>query len=437
MTTPDSAAFERETLARVARRCIPLLLFGYIIAFIDRVNIGFAAITASKDLGMSPQVFGFGAGVFFYAYLIFEVPSNYVMERVGARKWLARIMVTCGLVAGAMVFVRGAWSFYTVRFLLGAVEAGLFPGVVLYLTYWFPKKYRARYVGMFAIGIPMASVIGSPISGLILNLDGVLGFKGWQWLYVLEAIPGILIGLLIWNLLTDQPRDAKWLTLEQRTWLQQTIDRERELHPEKSSRKSLIQSLPLLADTRVIALSIVFFGTAMPSYALSFWTPQMVHDFGFGNVLTGLVSAIPFACGSIAMILWARHSDRARERKWHTAIAAFVAAAGMMACFYVTSPLITMIALSVSALGVFGLKGPFLSAISESFSKETAAVGIAMIVSIGNLAGSASPWLIGYVKEHLGTYPPGLVAVGICSLIGGLVMLGRPDAGKSAERSNG
>jgi MFS family permease len=336
-----------------------------------------------------------------------------------------------------MVFVRGAWSFYTVRFLLGAVEAGLFPGVVLYLTYWFPKQYRARYIGMFAIGIPMASVIGSPISGLILNLDGVLGFKGWQWLYVLEAIPGILIGLLIWILLTDQPRDAKWLTLEQRTWLQQTIDRERELHPEKASQQSLIQSLRLLADTRVIALSIVFFGTAMPSYALSFWTPQMVHDFGFGNVLTGLVSAIPFACGSIAMIVWARHSDRAHERKWHTAIAAFVAAGGMMACFFVTSPLITMIALSVSALGVFGLKGPFLSAISESFSKETAAVGIAMIVSIGNLAGSASPWLIGYVKERLGTYPPGLVAVGICSFIGGLVMLGRPGPGKSAERSNG
>jgi MFS family permease len=290
---------------------------------------------------------------------------------------------------------------------------------------------------MFAVGIPMASVIGSPISGLILNLDGVLGFKGWQWLYVLEAIPGVIIGLLIWYFLADQPKDAHWLTPEQRNWLQQTIDREREQHPEKVSRKSLLQSLRLLADTRVIVLSIVFFGTGMPSYALSFWTPQMVHDFGFGNVLTGLVSAIPFACGSIAMILWARHSDRTHERKWHTAIAAFVAAAGMMACFFVTSPLVTMIALSFSALGVFGLKGPFLSAISESFSKETAAVGIAMIVSIGNLAGSASPWLIGYVKEHVGTYPPGLVAVGVCSLIGGLVMLGRPSAVGKVERRNG
>jgi len=426
MTSTVPAAFERETLAKVARRCIPLLLFGYIVAFIDRVNIGFAAITASKDLGMSPQVFGFGAGVFFYAYLIFEVPSNYVLERVGARKWLARIMVTCGLVAGAMVFVRGAWSFYAVRFLLGAVEAGLFPGVMLYLTYWFPKQYRARYVGMFAIGIPMASVIGSPISGLILNFDGVWGFRGWQWLYVLEAIPGIAIGILIWFCLTDHPREAQWLTPQQRAWLQQTMDKEREEHPEKAPRRNLLQSLRLLADPRVVALSIVFFGTGMPSYALSFWTPQMVHDFGFGNILTGLVSAIPFACGSIAMIVWARHSDRARERKWHTAIAAFVAAAGMMACYFVTSPLVTMILLSVAALGVFGLKGPFLSAVSESFSKETAAVGIAMVVSIGNLAGSASPWLIGFIKEHIGTYPPGLLAVGVCSLIGGLVILTRP-----------
>jgi len=432
MTAIVSEAFERETLARVARRCIPLLLLAYIIAFIDRVNIGFAAITASKDLGMSPQVFGFGAGVFFYAYLIFEVPSNYVLERVGARKWLARIMVTCGIVAFAMVFVRGEWSFYVVRFLLGAVEAGLFPGVMLYLTYWFPRHYRARYVGMFAVGIPMASVIGSPISGLILNLDGMLGYKGWQWLYVLEAIPGVIIGLLIWFCLTDQPRDAQWLTLEQRNWLQQTIDKERASHPEKAQRKNLIQSLSLLADKRVLALSLVFFGTGMPSYALSFWTPQMVHDFGLGNVMTGLVSAIPFAGGSIAMILWARHSDRAREREWHTAIAAFVAAVGMIACFFVTSPLITMIALSISALGVFGLKGPFLSAVSESFPKESAAVGIAMIVSIGNLAGSVSPWLIGFVKQHTGTYLPGLVAVGFCSFIGGLVMLTRP----KPERSN-
>jgi MFS family permease len=419
-TLATSAQFEAETLARVSRRVIPLLLMGYVVAFIDRVNIGFAAITASKDLGMSPSVFGFGAGIFFYAYLIFEVPSNYVMERVGARRWLARIMVTCGIVAGTMVFINGKFSFYTVRFLLGAVEAGLFPGVMLYLTYWFPKSYRARYVGMFAIGIPLASVVGAPISGMLLNLDGMLGLKGWQWLYILEAVPGVIIGVLIWLLLTDHPRDAHWLAPVEREWLQQTMDRERAANSETFQETGLISSLKLLLDRRVVLLSIVFFGTAMPSYSLSIWLPQIVHDFGLGNTATGFVSAIPFAFGCLAMIYWARHSDMARERDWHTAIAGFVAGAAMMSCFVLTSPVYIMIALSISALGIFGIKGPLLSGISESFSKETAAVGIAMVVSIGNLAGSAAPWMIGKFKEATGVYQHAFLAIGIFSLVGGL-----------------
>jgi len=411
---------EAETLARVARRCIPLLLIGYVVAFIDRVNIGFAAITASKDLGMSPSVFGFGAGVFFYAYLLFEVPSNYIMERVGARWWLARIMVTCGIVAGAMVFISGKYSFYTVRFLLGAVEAGLFPGVVLYLTYWFPKRYRARYIGMFAIGIPLASVIGAPISGMLLNLDGVLGLKGWQWLYLVEAIPGVLIGILIWLLLTDHPRDAHWLAPAQREWLQQTMDKEHAENSETLRHTGLLASLKLLLDRRVVLLSIVFFGTAMPSYSLSIWLPQIVHDFGLSNTATGFVSAIPFVFGCLAMVFWARHSDLARERNWHTFIAGLVAGVGMMACFVLTSPIAIMIALSFSALGIFGLKGPLLSGISESFSKDTAAVGIAMVVSIGNLSGSAAPWMIGKFKEATGVYQHAFLIIGLFSLVGGL-----------------
>jgi MFS transporter, ACS family, tartrate transporter len=432
-SSPTTEAFERDTLARVSRRCIPLLLLGYIIAFIDRVNIGFAAITASKDLGMSPTDFGVGASVFFVAYLLFEVPSNFVLERVGARKWLARIMVTCGIVAGAMIFVKGVWTFYVVRFMLGAVEAGLFPGVMLYLTYWFPQRYRARYVGMFAIGIPMASVIGSPISGLILNLDGLLGFKGWQWLYVLEAIPAVIVGMLILFFLTDRPADAHWLRPDQREWLEKTIAMERAAHPEKAHRMGLLESLKLLVDRRVVILSLVFFGTGMPSYGLSFWLPQIVHDFGLGNTATGFLSAVPFACGCIAMIYWARHSDRSQDRVWHTAIAAFVAAVGMVACFFLSSPVLTMVALSVSAVGAFGIKGPFLSSISESFSPETAAVGIAMVVSIGNLSGGAAPLLVGMVKNAIGTYPPSLVALGICSLIGGLLIFLRPAPERSRQ----
>jgi MFS family permease len=410
----------------VALRCVPVLAIGYIISYIDRVNIGFAAITASKDLGMSPSVFGFGAGLFFLAYLIFETPSNYLMEKIGARIWLARIMVCCGLVAGAMFFVNSVTSFYIVRFVLGAVEAGLFPGVMLYLTYWFPRSYRARYISMFAIGIPLASVIGAPISGLLLGLNGVLGFRGWQWLYILEAVPALLVGGIIWFYLTDTPAEAKWLKPEERDWIQRTLERERAEHPEKAPKMNLLQSLRLLADPRVIVLALVFFGTGVPSYGLALWLPQIVKSFGLSNVQTGLVSALPPLCGAIAMILWARHSDRTRERTWHTATAAFLAAIGMIACFWISSPVLTLVALSVSAVGTFALKGPFLSGISESFSDKTAAVGIAMVVSIGNLSGFAAPWMIGVIKQATGTFPPALLAVGICAFIGGVAIFLQP-----------
>jgi ACS family tartrate transporter-like MFS transporter len=424
---PDQDSdFARRLLARVGWRCVPILLIAYVIAYIDRVNVGFAAITASKDLGMSESVFGFGAGLFFLAYLIFETPSNYLMERIGARIWLGRIMVCCGIVAAAMVFVTNAYWFYAVRFVLGAVEAGLFPGVMLYLTYWFPKRYRARYVSMFAVGIPLASVVGAPISGLLLGLDGALGLKGWQWLYVLEAIPALIVGVLIWLWLTDSPDQARWLDAQERDWIARTLADERERHPEQGPKMSLLQSLRLLADPRVLVLSVVFFGTGLPSYGLALWLPQIVKSFGLSNAQTGLVSAIPFLCGAIAMVYWARRSDAARERTWHTAVAGVVAALGMAACYWVASPVATMVALSVSAIGTFAIKGPFLSAISESFSDKTAAVGIAMVVSIGNLSGFAAPWMIGAIKQASGSFPPALLAVGICTLVGALVIFLQP-----------
>ena len=422
----ENSEFARTLLRRVGLRCVPVLVVSYIISYVDRVNVGFAAITASKDLGMSPAVFGFGAGLFFLAYLIFETPSNYLMEKIGARIWLGRIMVCCGLVAGAMFFVNSVTTFYIARFALGTVEAGLFPGVMLYLTYWFPRSYRARYVSLFAIGIPLASVFGAPISGLLLGLDGVLGFKGWQWLYLLEAVPAILLGVIIWFHLTDGPAQATWLKPEERDWIQRTLARERAQHPEQGPKMTLLQSMRLLADRRVIVLSLVFFGTGVPSYGLALWLPQIVKSFGLSNVETGFVSAIPFLCGAIAMVVWARHSDKTLERTWHTAVAGIVAAAGMMACFWIVSPVLTLVALSVSAIGTFAVKGPLLSGISESFSDKTAAVGIAMVVSIGNLSGFAAPWMIGVIKQATGMFPPALLAVGICALIGGLAMFLQP-----------
>jgi sugar phosphate permease len=279
---------------------------------------------------------------------------------------------------------------------------------------------------MFAIGIPLSSVIGAPISGALLGLNGVLGFKGWQWLYILEAVPAILLGILIWFTLTDTPAEAKWLKPEERDWIEHTLQRERAQHPEKTPKLNLLQSLRLLADPRVIVLALVFFGTGIPSYGLALWLPQIVKSFGLTNVQTGLVSAIPFLCGSVAMILWARHSDKTRERTWHTAIAAFVSAAGMAACFWIASPVWTLVALSVSAIGTFAVKGPFLSGISESFSDKTAAVGIAMVVSIGNLSGFVAPWMIGAIRQATGTFPPALLAVGVCAFIGGVAIFLQP-----------
>ena len=418
-------SLERAVIGKVGWRCLPVLLAAFVVSYLDRVNIGFAALTASKDLHMSASVFGLGAGLFFITYLIFEAPSNYILERVGGRLWLGLVMVICGLIAASMVLVTGPLSFYTVRLALGVVEAGLFPGVVLYLTYWVPKVARARFISMFAVGIPLSSVIGSPISGFILGLNLGMGLKGWQWLYILEAIPAILVGVLIWLTLTDRPEQAKWLSDEERTWLTTTIANERA--GKAMGHPSLLKSLKLLGDRRVIIFSLVFFGTGIPSYGMGFWIPQIVKGMGKLTFFeTGLISAIPFLFGSIAMIVWGRVSDRAHERVVHTVIAAVVAGLGLIACVWLTSPIPALIALSVAGAGTYGVKGPFLSAVSESFTPAEAAVGIALVSSFGNLSGLAAPWMFGVIKDATGSIPLGLLSLGLWAVFGGLLMFLRP-----------
>lgn len=422
--TDADEAYARELFGRIGLRVVPVLLAAFVISYIDRVNVGFAAITASKDLGMSAADFGFGAGLFFISYMIFEAPSNYLLERVGARFWLARIMICCGIVSAAMFFVSNKTQFNVARFTLGVVEAGLFPGVVLYLTYWFPKRFRARYISMFALGIPLSSVIGSPVSGLLLNMDGILGFKGWQWLYLLEALPAFVVGFMIWALLADNPDKAAWLTDAERAYVKDALARERAAHADQSpGHGNLLQQLKLLGDKRVILFALVFFGTGVPSYGLGLWLPQIVNGFGLTTFETGLVSAVPFICGSIAMLVWGRRSDRTGERVWHTVAAAWVAAAGLAACFWITSPVLALVALSISAAGIYAVKGPFLSSVSESFSTRNAAVGIALVSSLGNLSGQFAPWMVGVIRDSTGLFQPGLLALGLCSFAGGAVML--------------
>jgi MFS transporter, ACS family, tartrate transporter len=411
--------FEQAIVIKIRNRCLPVLILGFIVSYLDRVNVGFAAITANKDMGLTATMFGVGAGLAFIGYSVFELPSNLALERFGARRWLARIMVSWGIISGCMVLVTGPWSFCVVRFLIGAAEAGFFPGVVLYLTYWFPKRYRARYVGMFALGIPLASVIGSPVSGMLLNMHGFLGLKGWQWLYLIEALPAVLLGIWIFFFFADRPRDARWLSVEQKDWLESELDRERAAQPQGSH----IPALRMLLDSRVLVLALVFFLTGVPSYGISIWIPQIVKSAGLSFVETGFVAAIPFIFGCVAIVLVAKTSDRMKERTWHSAATAFVAFVGLAGGSMTSSPVLQLIAVCVSALGIYGQKGPWLAMISESFSSSTAAAGIALVSTLGSLSGFAAPYMIGVIIDSTGSYRIGLMALGVQSLAGAVILV--------------
>lgn len=435
---------EVSTILKVRNRTIPLLILAFIISYLDRVNVGFAAITANRDLGLTAEMFGFGAGLTFIGYSLFELPSNLALERFGARRWLARIMITWGFIGCGMALATTPLSFYILRFLLGAAEAGLFPGVILYLTYWFPRRYRARYVGMFALGIPLASVIGAPLSGLILEMDGWLGVKGWQWLYVLEAFPAVLLGVVVLLFLADKPSDAKWLSAEQKAWLNSELERERREHPDAK------RHIPwrMISDPRVLLLAAVFFLTGVPSYGLSIWLPQIINSLGYGNLATGLLSGLPFVFGCLAMLYWGAHSDRNQERVWHTAASATLACAGLALGALSQYQPLQLFAICVAAAGIYGLKGPFLTLVSEVFGSRNAAAGIALVSTLGSLSGFAAPYMVGVIIERSGSYRFGLLALGLQSLAGALLLLacakrpwlglrrsaaGQPDNAQEAE----
>jgi D-galactonate transporter len=412
-------AMERAVMKRVTTRIVPFMMLCYFIAFLDRVNVGFAGAEMRAHLHLSATVFGFGAGVFFLAYFIFEVPSNLLMERFGARIWIARIMVTWGIIAAAMALVTGEWSFYSVRALLGLAEAGFFPGVILYLTYWFPREHRARVVGIFMLAIPVSTFLGSPISGAILDVDGFMGLQGWQWLFILEAIPAVLLGLLVLVWLPDRPANAKWLSTTEREWLENRLAVERRA----SLAEPQMSVWQVVTHRRVMGLALIYAGSVATNYGLSFWQPQIIKSFGMDNFHAGLINAIPFFIGSIAMVLWGRRSDRVGERVWHTAIALFVSAAGLAACLGITALIPTVIALSVALVGCYALKGPFWALSTEFLGAGAAAAGIAQINAIGNLAGFVGPFLLGWIKDHTGSYTLGMLPMITLALVGGVVVL--------------
>ena len=416
----DDATLERSAIRRISLRIVPFLMICYFVAFIDRVNLGFAGNDISRDLHLSPTVFGFGAGLFFLAYFIFEVPSNLLLERFGARRWISRIMVTWGVVAAAMALITGVWSFYALRVLLGLAEAGFFPGVILYLTYWFPREHRAKIVGYFMVAIPVSTFLGSPISGLILDhMAGAWGLRGWQWLFILEALPAIVLGVMVLAWLPDRPASAAWLPEAERDWLERRLAAER--FAARGPRQSVLR---IMADKRVLVLGLVYAGSTATNYGLSFWQPQLIKSFGMSNTMAGVYNAIPFLLGSVAMILWGRRSDRARERVWHTAIALFVSALGLGACIFVAGSLpLTLVALSAALVGCYALKGPFWALSTEWLAAGAAAVGLAQINALGNLAGFVGPFLLGWIKDQTGSYALGMLPMIALAVIGGVAVL--------------
>jgi len=426
---------EIRTIAKVSRRLVPFLIVCYFVAYLDRVNVGFAALTMNQDLGLSQTAFGFGAGIFFIAYFIFEVPSNLLLERFGARKWIARIMLSWGILSGAMAFIPAIaratglgneHSFYLVRVLLGAAEAGFFPGIIFYLTLWFPAEYRARIVGYFMAAIPLSSVIGAPVSGALLYLQGGLGLAGWQWLFIVEAVPAIILAAVVFFYLTDRPADATWLAPDERRWLAERLTLE-ERQRQTVHNYSVVESL---FNPRVLGLSLVYFGAVAMNYGLSFFLPQIIKAFGLTTFLTTVVAAAPYAVGVIAMVWWGRRSDRKAERRFHTAFPLLIAAAGIAASTALDDPLLKMIAICVAGFGIFASLPVFWTLPTAFLSGASAAAGIAAINSIGNLAGFAGPFAMGWIKDQTGSYAGGLLllsALGVMA-IGIVLALGHDSA---------
>jgi ACS family tartrate transporter-like MFS transporter len=397
----------------------------YAIAFIDRINVGFAALAMSSDLGLTPAMFGFGAGLFFIGYFLFEVPSNLMLERVGARLWIARVMITWGILSACCAFIGGRNSFYALRFLLGVAEAGFFPGVILYLTYWFPKRYRGRVTAGFVIAIPIASFIAAPLSGFLLQLGG-LGLKNWQWMFVLEGIPAVLLGLVVLRFLTDRPSDATWLTAEQREWLSDEMDAERAAaaHTAGGQDHGLGDVLRALLSWGVLRLALIYFGLTTGLYGIELWLPQIIKSFGLSNVEVGFVAAIPYVVAVVTMLLWANYSDRSGDRLNHVALACGIGCAAMGAAAAVSeNPAWTVVCLSVAIAGVMAARPPFWALPTEFLSGRKAAAGIAAINSIGNLGGFFGPALIGYARELTGSFTIGLMVSAVTLLASALFTL--------------
>jgi MFS transporter, ACS family, tartrate transporter len=415
----DAKTFEAAMIRKIAWRILPLILISYCIAYIDRANIAVAALTMNKDLGFSAFTYGLGAGVFFLGYFIFEVPSNLILERVGARRWIARIMFTWGILSASCAFVTGSTSFIIVRFLLGVAEAGFFPGVVLYFTYWFPDRYRGRTLAMLYLAIPIANALSNLVSGAILDgMNGLLGLRGWQWVFILEAAPAVLLSFVVFQTLIDRPSLATWLEPDQRQWLEKEL-KDEQAKAEGQGRRTLGESL---RDSRVVALSMIYFMSVTASYGITFFLPQIVKGLGLSNFMTGVASAIPYLVGMIALLIWGWSSDRTGERRWHLIAASVIAGIGFVAAGVAGKSFWSLAAMSLALVGMYGARPTFWPLPSMFLSGTAAAGGIALINSIGNLGGYVGPFVVGWIKDSTNSFEMALYFLAACTLASGALV---------------
>jgi ACS family tartrate transporter-like MFS transporter len=408
---------EQSTMRKVYWRLLPLCVLTYFLCYLDRINVGFAALTMNKDLGLDAATYGMAAGVFFWGYFLFEVPSNIILEKVGARLWIARIMLTWGLLSAATAFCVGSWSFLTVRFLLGLAEAGLFPGMILFFTYWFPDRHRARIVAGFTVALPLAVAAGAPMSTALLGLDGLWGLAGWKLMFLAEATPTVLVGIFILFFVTDRPSVAHWLSDEERGWLLTTLDNERGLI-EAKRKVSLWRSF---WDPKILLLTLNYFGIVGASLGMLLFLPQMVKQLGLTTMQVGWVSMIPYICGAISMLVWGFISDRMAERRWNLFWACVVATVGLIVAAQTIGTAWAIVGMSIAAIGFYGSKGPFWTMPSMILTGTAAASGIAWINAIGNLGGFFGPTAVGWAKSYTGSFAGGLYALAAFSLVSAVV----------------
>jgi len=432
MNDINNQSLEADTIRKISWRIIPFLIVCYLLALIDRSNIGMAALQMNDDLGLTKKVFGFAGSLFFFSYFLFEVPSNLALQKFGARRWIARIMVTWGLVSACTAFVQGQNSLFVMRFLLGAAEAGFFPGVVLYLTYWFPAAYRGRIIAIFMVAVPMGSFVGSPLSALLLQTDGLMGMRGWHWLFIMEGIPTMLMGLACLFFLTDRPEQATWLSAAQRTWLTTRLESER------GERKSVARPSvwQLFRSKEVLAMALVCSAASAAGSVLSVWQPSLLKSFGLTVMQTGLVNSVPYVIAAILMVLWGRHSDKKGERRWHTAIPLALIAGGMLGSFVVHSLGPTVFLLSCILVGAYSFKGPFWALSSSWLSPGAAAAGLATINAVSNLIGGGLMVnAYGWIKDATGSYALALLPIALLAVSSIITLLSLSKDAHQAARN--